>query len=607
MVKPWGIEQRKIQNPFVGDGMANEHDNENIKNEMKTNFLYIIMLILLALPVSATVPLPDMVLFGKLFDVNGQQMTVANNGTVLVEVQVNDAVGSDDPIIANTELQTSDVANAGDIYILRIPREDGNSPTAPDTAIMGDMLHITINGVEVTETSNNNISVTGDLEDVRNIDLHLSSVLPPLVREFTVMDPTETSPGFTNQREISVSIDAMDSDGTITGWIINETNIPVDALDAAWLVNAPMTYTLPDLDGSYDLFAWVRDSSNLVSNLNINSATRIILDRQMPTVSIADPLEPLTTNESIASVQGNAMDGNELHSIEARVNRGDWNLIGVVSPWTLNTPLELGANTIDFRAIDAAGNISDIQTGPIITLEELPPGSVQVTIFPQEAVDSGAQWRLVRPGFDSGFRDSDFELIDLEIGEYTLIFQTLLDWETPADQPISVMSGQKVRMEGIYIEITDPTELFRLSMKPGWNFFSVPIDPINKTLSNVFRGERLGGVWYWDGMFMQKTAVIVPGRGYWVYWNRAETEITIQGEDISGTVVPLSPNWNSVGPILGPGVNSEYDPVSIPPSPQMFDNIDSISLPIWYWDNTRFRVARQLVPGVGYLIFINEQ
>ena len=535
-------------------------------------------------------------------------MTVANNGVVLVEVQLNDATGTDDPIVASAELQTSDEPNVGDIYILRIPREDGNTPTALNTAVMGDILHITINGVEVTETSNNNVSVTGDLDDVRNIDLHLSSVLPPLVREFTVMDPTETSPGFTNQREISVSIDAMDADGTITGWIINETNTPVDALDPAWLITEPMAYTLPDQDGVYDLFVWVRDITNLVSSLNINSATKIVLDRQKPSVSVTDPLEPVTTNESIASVQGDATDENGLHLVEARVNSGDWEPIGIVSPWTLNVPLDLGSNTLEFRAVDAAGNVSDIQIAPIITLEELPPGSVQVTILPPEAVGGGAQWRLARPGYDSGFRNSGVELIDLEVGEYTLMFQTILDWETPSNQSIMISSGQKTEAIGTYAPIEIPTELFTLTIKSGWNLVSVPVDPINNTVDNVFLGKHHGKVWYWNGVSMDAVDIIEPGNGYWVYRAGVETAITIQGEDISEeTVVSLGSDWNVVGPIVGPDAGAVYNPVSFPLPPQMFDNVGFIVFPAWYWDGSIFRVATQLNPGFGYFIFVDEQ
>ena len=163
-------------------------------NIIKLN-LILVFLGLLAFAANATVPLPDMVLYGQLFDVNNQRMTVANNGNIEVELQINSATGPDDPIIARATLDTSDEPNVGDIYVLRIPREDGIQATSPNTLVMGDILHLSINGIEVTETSGNAISATDDLEDVRNLDLHLSSVLPPFITTFTAADPSEQRSG----------------------------------------------------------------------------------------------------------------------------------------------------------------------------------------------------------------------------------------------------------------------------------------------------------------------------------------------------------------------------------------------------------------------------
>ena len=83
-------------------------------------------------------------------------------------------------------------------------------------------------------------------------------------------------------------------------------------------------------------------------------------------------------------------------------------------------------------------------------------GSVLVTITPEEAVDTGGQWRItnVSTGFDSDFQDSGTHLANVPIGNYTLEFLDVTGWITPANQSIVINSMSHSMVTGDYIRKT---------------------------------------------------------------------------------------------------------------------------------------------------------
>ena len=76
------------------------------------------------------------------------------------------------PIIARSELV--DDPDAGEIYALRIPRDDakGIEDTERFAAVPGDVIFILVDGEVVKETQVNGIEVTGGISDVTSMNLN---------------------------------------------------------------------------------------------------------------------------------------------------------------------------------------------------------------------------------------------------------------------------------------------------------------------------------------------------------------------------------------------------------------------------------------------------
>lgn len=74
--------------------------------------------------------------------------------------------------------------------------------------------------------------------------------------------------------------------------------------------------------------------------------------------------------------------------------------------------------------------------------------ALNVTITPQGAIDAGAQWSID----GSDWYDSGEVLYGLAAGQHTLEFSDLAGWFEPADQIISIASGQVTSATGTYTQ-----------------------------------------------------------------------------------------------------------------------------------------------------------
>jgi hypothetical protein len=74
-------------------------------------------------------------------------------------------------------------------------------------------------------------------------------------------------------------------------------------------------------------------------------------------------------------------------------------------------------------------------------------GSLQVTIFPQEAIDANAQWRV-----DGGtWRDSNDTEAYLYVGSHTVEYSVIAGWNQPNSQTVQINDGQMTSTSGTYI------------------------------------------------------------------------------------------------------------------------------------------------------------
>ncbi|MHC4749882.1 MAG: lamin tail domain-containing protein [Planctomycetota bacterium] len=78
-------------------------------------------------------------------------------------------------------------------------------------------------------------------------------------------------------------------------------------------------------------------------------------------------------------------------------------------------------------------------------------GSLHVSIYPGEARNDGAQWRV-----DGGavWYNHDDVVDDLSIDTHTVEFRTIADWDKPADLEVNAVYGQVAEANGTYIEHT---------------------------------------------------------------------------------------------------------------------------------------------------------
>jgi len=79
-------------------------------------------------------------------------------------------------------------------------------------------------------------------------------------------------------------------------------------------------------------------------------------------------------------------------------------------------------------------------------------GSLKVTIQPPEAVAAGAQWKAVRNGYDSGWRNSGETISNLPVGQYTVTFKDIANWTKPEDQTVTITKDTLTEVTGTYVQ-----------------------------------------------------------------------------------------------------------------------------------------------------------
>jgi hypothetical protein len=110
-----------------------------------------------------------------------------------------------------------------------------------------------------------------------------------------------------------------------------------------------------------------------------------------------------------------------------------------VGPVTLNFPTGAWA--------DYAGNVN-IATSQSFTVTSAAgsTGTLQVVIPSQDAINSGAQWRV-----NSGpYQNSGATLLGLLPGSYTVQFKSVTGLTTPLDQSVTIVAGQISAISGTY-------------------------------------------------------------------------------------------------------------------------------------------------------------
>jgi len=121
--------------------------------------------------------------------------------------------------------------------------------------------------------------------------------------------------------------------------------------------------------------------------------------------------------------------------------------------------------------------------------------------------------------------------------------------------------------------ITTNTTYYNITLKQGWNFFSIPINLTDSQASTIF-GKNQFPIWTWNGKSYHTVEQLYPNHGYITYSTKTKT-IKISGTAVTNNTCQLNSGWN----LIGTTTNS-----------QQTNN----QLTFWQWQNNIFQTTTEL-------------
>ncbi|MCP4345241.1 MAG: DUF1565 domain-containing protein [Desulfobacterales bacterium] len=165
--------------------------------------------------------------------------------------------------------------------------------------------------------------------------------------------------------------------------------------------------------------------------------------------------------------------------------------------------MDTGTYTVTFTTVSGwtspdsqSATVSTDQTTTLTgtyTEETTQTGSLQVTISPQTAIDSGAQWQV-----DSGdWQDSGDVVSGLSTGEHALSFSRISDWYKPIDRTVTITAGETKIAAGTYRE-AQGTGIVQVTIEPDdavdqgaqWNLDQGDWQDSGEMVMNVSAGDH---------------------------------------------------------------------------------------------------------------------
>jgi formylglycine-generating enzyme required for sulfatase activity/pimeloyl-ACP methyl ester carboxylesterase len=149
---------------------------------------------------------------------------------------------------------------------------------------------------------------------------------------------------------------------------------------------------------------------------------------------------------------------------------------------------------------------------------------------------------------------------------------------------------------------------FELTLHPGYNLVSIPIDPPDRSVTAVLGSSGAGPVWRWDGEGYQVAEEFIPGVGYWVLYEplgdavlgRNSIVVSIEGKAIRGVKRPVNAGWQLIGPIA-------YPPYAPLPMPAATRPEGRAYTPAWGWDRVAYQPVYEVPPGsAAWVLFSSE-
>ncbi len=234
---------------------------------------------------------------------------------------------------------------------------------------------------------------------------------------------------------------------------------------------------------NYSIFAWVK-ADNTGAFLTKGATTTLYPDYQLGILA-GNTSHPAPFNIS-SWYEGDNDHSGEDRIISKNTISSDWAFVGVIfeggnkislyingnfdNSAIVNTeqirqssyPLYIGAwrppideNSVswlmngsidDIRIYNRALSESEIQELYNGQTNTTSTGSLTVTLSPQSAIDSGAQWRV-----DSGtWQNSGATVSNLTVGSHTVEFKDVTGYTKPSSQTVSIQDGQTATATGAY-------------------------------------------------------------------------------------------------------------------------------------------------------------
>ncbi len=150
-----------------------------------------------------------------------------------------------------------------------------------------------------------------------------------------------------------------------------------------------------------------------------------------------------------------------------RVDSGSWQESGETV-----SGLSTGTHTVSYKSIDGWNTPSDKsvtikadQTTTASAYYDEKTGSISVTITPSEAISAGAKWRVTN--FGSGaWNDSGKKISGFPEGSYTIGFNSVSGYETPASVTVKVSDGMVTKVTQNY-EAVPQTGSLKVTITPA--------------------------------------------------------------------------------------------------------------------------------------------
>lgn len=262
---------------------------------------------------------------------------------------------------------------------------------------------------------------------------------------------------------------------------------------------------------------------------------------------VADTLNPqiTPTTETVLTFTGTAADIpydsnsrpdvtiNKITTVKYRIDYGNWSDACAIDGsfdedvedynFTVG-PLEAGQHRIDTQAYSTSGNISTV-VGQDVSIV-LGTGSLRVTIYPQGAIDAGAQWR--RAG-TSTWLNSGYTEPNVPASSHTVEFKDVPGWLVPVNLPVSVSENQLTEANAAYTEA--------ITIGTGTNTSLLPLatsyhDARSQT---IYLASEIGDALTITALALDVTTV--PGQ--------TMTNFTIRMKHTDLSVYGSSPIWES--------------------------------------------------------------